>query len=89
MTVFIVGHSQAIEEKNNLLEELNEFFIEQQESFKKAEETNIDLDFDLDNAAMDVEECLENTKKLANHLNDINEEIIQYLIQTASSKQTK
>ena len=48
-----------------------------------------EFDFDLDTVKDDVEECLESAKFLGKRLEDLNENIVQYLILNTSPKQTK
>lgn len=93
--VFIVGHSEQIVEKDKLLQQIEHFFSEQKQSFSAKEFNDYDdrpdqLDeVDLTLRSFDIKDCYSHVKSLGSRLNELNDEIIQHLIQTAATKQTK
>ncbi|CAF0706283.1 unnamed protein product [Brachionus calyciflorus] len=89
ITVFIVGQCEAIEKKNILLEQLNDFFNDQQQNFDPGELNETNFDFDLENVKEEFEDAVEMTKIMGTRLDELNENIIQYLIANMTSKQTK
>ncbi len=65
------------------------FFRDQMASFDPNQITVSDLGFNMDDTKEEVDDCLETAKIMGHRLEELNENIIQYLIQSSSSKQTK
>lgn len=72
-----------------------QFFSEQKESFSGREFSEYDDTGDAQDEieitlkAFDAKECYSNVKTLGSRLNELNEEIIQFLVQNTGTKQTK
>ncbi|CAF0832725.1 unnamed protein product [Didymodactylos carnosus] len=90
-----VEHVQDIRELEELLNDSlakQRFFYEQKQSFNSVEFKNYDdqgeaLD-DIEPVTFDVKDCFIHVKTLGTRLNELNEEIIQFLIQNVGTKQT-
>ncbi|RMZ99567.1 hypothetical protein BpHYR1_021614 [Brachionus plicatilis] len=89
ITVFIVGQTEAIERKNILLEQLNNFFNDQQQIFDPKELNITEFDFDLEGVKDDFEDTVETARIMGDRLEELNESIIQYLIASTSPKQAR
>ncbi|CAF1176649.1 unnamed protein product [Rotaria sordida] len=95
LMIFIVGQTEQAGEKAKLLQELGQFFIEQKQNFSGAEFNDCDDSGDtvdeVEEAlkSFDVKDCYLHVKALGNRINELNEEIIQFLIQNTGTKQTK
>ncbi|CAF5115421.1 unnamed protein product [Rotaria magnacalcarata] len=95
LMIFIVGQTEQADEKAKLLQQLSQFFVEQRQNFSAAEfneiddsgETHDEIETTL--KSFDVKDCYLHVKALGNRINELNEEIIQFLIQNTGTKQTK
>ncbi|CAF4030211.1 unnamed protein product, partial [Adineta steineri] len=95
LMVFIVGQAEHATEKAKLLQQLGQFFIEQKQNFSGAEFNDYDDtgepqdEIETTLKAFDVKDCYQHVKTLGSRINELNEEIIQFLIQNTGTKQTK
>ncbi|CAF3083058.1 unnamed protein product [Rotaria socialis] len=93
LTIFIVGQTEKTEEKIQLLQQIGQFFIEQKQNFSAKEFYNYDETTETQNEidqalkSFDVKDCFVHVKQLGTQLNELNEQIIEYLVQTAVAKQ--
>ncbi|CAF0725747.1 unnamed protein product [Rotaria sp. Silwood1] len=95
LMVFIVGQTEQASEKAKLLQQIGQFFVDQKQNFSAAEfnecddsgETVDEVEATL--KSFDVKDCYLHVKALGNRINELNEEIIQFLIQNTGTKQTK
>ncbi|UJR25758.1 hypothetical protein I4U23_007112 [Adineta vaga] len=95
LMVFIVGQAEHASEKTKLLQQVGQFFVDQKQNFSAAEfndyddtgETNDEVETTLQ--SFDVKDCYRHVKTLGSRINELNEEIIQFLIQNTGTKQTK
>ncbi|CAM2723662.1 unnamed protein product [Rotaria socialis] len=95
LMIFIVGQTEQADEKAKLLQQLSQFFVEQRQNFSAAEFNDVDNSGDTHDEieatlkSFDVKDCYLHVKALGNRINELNEEIIQFLIQNTGTKQTK
>ncbi|CAF4038343.1 unnamed protein product [Rotaria sp. Silwood2] len=95
LMVFIVGQTEQASEKAALLQQIGQFFVEQKQNFSGAEFTECDDsgetidEVETTLKSFDVKDCYLHVKALGNRINELNEEIIQFLIQNTGTKQTK
>ncbi|CAF1676263.1 unnamed protein product [Rotaria magnacalcarata] len=93
LTIFIVGQTEKVEEKIQLLQQIGQFFIEQKQNFSAKEFYSYDETTETQNEtdqalkSFDVKDCFVHVKQLGTQLNEVNEQIIEYLVQTAAAKQ--
>ncbi|CAF0855514.1 unnamed protein product [Adineta ricciae] len=95
LMVFIVGQTEHASEKAKLLQQVGQFFVDQKQNFNAAEfndyddtgETVDEIETTLQ--SFDVKDCYGHVKSLGSRINELNEEIIQFLIQNTGTKQTK
>ncbi|UJR23166.1 hypothetical protein I4U23_026184 [Adineta vaga] len=92
LTVFIVGQTELATEKASLLQQIEQFFNEQKQSFSGNEFSSYDIrnetqdEIDLTLRSFDVKDCYLHVKHLGTRLNELNDDIITYLIQNAAAK---
>ncbi|CAF1201089.1 unnamed protein product [Adineta ricciae] len=92
LTVFIVGQTELATEKASLLQQIEQFFSEQKQSFSGSEFNTYDVknetqdEVDLALRSFDVKDCFQHVKQLGNRLNELNDDIVTYLIQNAAAK---
>ena len=93
ITIFIVGYENVCGQRLKLLQNVNEFFMENSKSYEEEDWFPKTPDMDLDDVAEKVEESLSKADDLANRLGDLNQEMISWLsnyaINKASSKGKK
>ncbi|CAF2464331.1 unnamed protein product [Rotaria sp. Silwood2] len=93
LMIFIVGQTEQLDEKTKLLQQIGQFFNEQKQNFSSKEfnisdeinETQNEIDQTL--KSFDAKDCYVHVRELGTRLNELNEEIIEYLIQNAAAKQ--
>lgn len=90
LTIFIVGYENVCGQRLKLLQNVNEFFMENSKSYEEEDWFPKTPDFDLDDAAVKVEESLTKADELASRLGELNQEMVtwlsNYAINKASSK---
>lgn len=87
--VFIMGQQESVRKKNILLSELNSFFIDQRANFDPSQINIAELNFDMDEVKVDIDQCLGSAKIMLARLDELNENIVQYLINNSGNKQAK
>jgi hypothetical protein len=65
------------------------FFVDQQASLDPNQLKIAEFDFDLDEVKEEIDDSLETARVMGGRLEELNENIIQYLIQNFSAKQAK
>lgn len=65
------------------------FFNDQRQNFDPSELNETNFDFELDVVKDEFEDAIETAKIMGTRLDELNENIIQYLIANMSSKQAK
>ncbi|KAI3385735.1 hypothetical protein SNEBB_011236 [Seison nebaliae] len=78
ISIFIVGYSTASKEREELLDEINDFFNNSAKNFL-ADHKYEDLNFDLEEVDQDVHLCIDNAFRLANRLGEINDTILNHV----------
>ena len=66
-----------------------QFFNDQRQNFDPKELNETVFDFELENVKEEFEDAFETTKIMGTRIEELNENIIQYLIANTSSKQAK
>ncbi|XP_064645330.1 uncharacterized protein LOC135498802 isoform X2 [Lineus longissimus] len=86
VTIFIVGYENACIQKLKLLQQVNEFFVENTKDDEDVDVYATEQEIDLDEVSSSIEESLQYTEQLANKLGDINSDIVEYLTNYAHAK---
>ncbi|XP_063437064.1 myosin heavy chain, striated muscle-like isoform X13 [Mytilus trossulus] len=90
LTIFIVGYENVCGQRLKLLQNVNEFFMENSKSVEEEDWFPKTPDLDLDDAAENIDQSLNKAEDLANRLGEINQEMVNWLsnyaINKASSK---
>lgn len=84
-----MGQQESVRKKNILLSELNSFFIDQRANFDPSQINIAELNFDMDEVKVDIDQCLGSAKIMLARLDELNENIVQYLINNSGNKQAK
>ena len=84
-----MGQQESVKKKNILLSELNSFFIDQRANFDPSQINITEIDFDFDEVKVDIDQCLDSAKIMLARLDELNENIVQYLINNSGNKQAK
>ncbi len=87
--VFIMGQTEAVKKKNLLLAELNTFFNDQRANFDPSQINITEINFDFEEVKVDMDQCLGSAKIMMTRLDELNENIVQYLINNSGNKQAK
>ncbi|KAL4216433.1 hypothetical protein ACF0H5_024158 [Mactra antiquata] len=85
VTVFVVGFQDVCSQKMQLLQQVNQFFLENSK-LDEEEVTEEKPEVDLEEAANKVNESLNTAEELAKRLGDLNQDIIEWLVNYANTK---
>ncbi|XP_035829519.1 cingulin, partial [Aplysia californica] len=86
VTVFIVGYQDVCHQKLVLLQQVNEFFMENSKRIDEEDWFPTTPDIDLDEMSSTVEESLSHAHELTNRLSDLNKEMVDYMANLAERK---
>ncbi|XP_052240245.1 myosin-11-like [Dreissena polymorpha] len=85
VTVFVVGFQNVSAQKMQLLQQVNQFFLDNSKG-EDEEVVEERLQIDLDEASKQVHESLNTAEELTKRLSDLNQDIIEWLVNYANTK---
>ncbi|GFS04023.1 centrosome-associated protein CEP250-like isoform X1 [Elysia marginata] len=86
VTVFIVGYSDVCHQKLRLLQQVNEFFMENTKLIDQEDWFPTTPDMDLEEISNNVEDSLAHAHALTNRLGELNREMVDYVAALAEKK---
>ncbi|CAL1539572.1 unnamed protein product [Lymnaea stagnalis] len=86
VTVFIVGYSDICHQKLRLLQQVNEFFMENCKNIDEEDWFPTTPDMDLDEVSNTVEDSLNHAHELTKRLAELNKDMIKYMGAAAEKK---
>ncbi|RUS69913.1 hypothetical protein EGW08_022325, partial [Elysia chlorotica] len=86
VTVFIVGYSDVCHQKLRLLQQVNEFFMENTKLIDEEDWFPTTPDMDLEEISNSVEDSLAHAHALTNRLGELNREMVDYVAALAEKK---
>ncbi|BFZ26103.1 hypothetical protein BsWGS_29142 [Bradybaena similaris] len=88
VTVFIVGYQDVCLQKLRLIQQVNEFFLDNTKSIEEEDwfPKSPDLDLDVDEMSNAMEDSLNHAHELTNRLAELNKEMTDYLLALAEKK---
>ncbi|GFN98092.1 centrosome-associated protein cep250-like isoform x1 [Plakobranchus ocellatus] len=86
VTVFIVGYSDVCHQKLRLLQQVNEFFMENNKLIDEEDWFPTTPDMDLEEISNSVEDSLAHAHALTNRLGELNREMVDYVAALAEKK---
>ncbi|XP_069102583.1 myosin-2 heavy chain-like isoform X3 [Argopecten irradians] len=93
VTIFIVGYENVCGQKLRLLQQVNEFFMDNSKSYEEEDWYPKTPDIDLDDCSNKIEESLSTAKELTEKISTINADMVEWLttyaINKASTKSKK
>ncbi|XP_021373671.1 microtubule-associated protein futsch-like isoform X2 [Mizuhopecten yessoensis] len=93
VTIFIVGYENVCGQKLRLLQQVNEFFMDNSKSYEEEDWYPKTPDIDVDDCSNKIEESLATAKELTEKISTINSDMVEWLttyaINKASTKSKK
>ncbi|XP_013417598.1 nuclear mitotic apparatus protein 1 isoform X2 [Lingula anatina] len=86
VTIFVVGYKNVSDQRLKLLQQVNEFFIENSSTFDEEDLRKGSPDIDLDEVAVKITDSLNTAAELTQRISDLNKEMVEYLTNYAQAK---
>ncbi|XP_033725875.1 myosin-6-like isoform X4 [Pecten maximus] len=86
VTIFIVGYENVCGQKLRLLQQVNEFFMDNSKSYEEEDWYPKTPDIDLDDCSSKIEESLSTAKELTEKISTINADMVEWLTTYAINK---
>ncbi|CAD5118519.1 DgyrCDS7212 [Dimorphilus gyrociliatus] len=87
ITIFIVGYENVCGQKLRLLQQVNDFFMENAHHIDDDDQAAISSpDLEMDDVAEAIDESLQKAKELAQRLAELNKEMVEHMYQYAQAK---
>ncbi|XP_060075166.1 uncharacterized protein LOC132554861 [Ylistrum balloti] len=86
VTIFIVGYENVCGQKLRLLQQVNEFFMDNSKSYEEEDWYPKTPDIDLDDCSSKIEESLTTAKELTEKISTINADMVEWLTTYAINK---